>query len=82
MEETKMKMKKIANNVALQTIGYVIGGLTKVHIYAQECGFQKRDIFWGLYVDFVYNEMNKYAYYKVTGLRADGDVLSIGIEEK
>lgn len=76
-----MKMKRIANNVALQTIGYTIGGFTKVHIYVQECGFQKRDIYWGLYKDFTYDEMNKYAHCKVTGLRADGDVLYIGIEE-
>lgn len=28
-----MKMKRIANNVALQTIGYVISGFTNVYIY-------------------------------------------------
>lgn len=27
-----MKMKRIANNVALQTIGYVISGFTNVYI--------------------------------------------------
>ena len=31
-----MKMKRIANNVALQTIGYVISGFTNVYIYVRE----------------------------------------------
>lgn len=34
-----MKMKRIANNVALQTIGYVISGFTNVYIYVRECGY-------------------------------------------
>ena len=42
-----MKMKRIANNVALQTIGYVISGFTNVYIYVRECGYQKRDISFG-----------------------------------
>ena len=44
-----MKMKRIANNVALQTIGYVISRFTNVYIYVRECGYQKRDIYRGLY---------------------------------
>ena len=47
-----MKMKRIANNVALQTIGYVISGFTNVYIYVRECGYQKRDIYRGLYKHF------------------------------
>ena len=74
-----MKMKKIANNGALQTIGYVISGLTNVCIYVRECGYQKRD--GGLYKHFAHDEMNKYAYCKITELRADENVLYIGIEE-
>lgn len=57
-----MKMKRIANNVALQTIGYVISGFTNVYIYVRECGYQKRDIYRGLYKHFAHDEMNKYAY--------------------
>ena len=57
-----MKMKRIANNVALQTIGYVISGFTNVYIYVRECGYQKRDIYRGLYKHFARDEMNKYAY--------------------
>lgn len=56
-----MKMKRIANNVALQTIGYVISGFTNVYIYVRECGYQKRDIYRGLYKHFAHDEMNKYA---------------------
>ena len=53
-----MKMKRIANNVALQTIGYVISGFTNVYIYVRECGYQKRDIYRGLYKLFAHDEMN------------------------
>ena len=76
-----MKMKRIANNVAFQTIGYLISGFTKVYIYVQKCGYHKRDIYRGLYKHFTYDEMNKYAYCKTTELRADENVLYIGIEE-
>ena len=72
-----MKMKRIANNVALQTIGYVISGFTNVYIYVRECGYQKRDIYRGLYKHFARDEMNKYAYCKITELRADENVLYI-----
>ena len=43
-----MKMKRIANNVALQTIGYVISGFTNVYIYVRECGYQKAGHLQGL----------------------------------
>lgn len=76
-----MKMKRIMNNVALQTIGYTINGLANVHIYVQECGYYKRDVYTGLYKNFEYDEMSKYAYCKVMELRADENVLYIGIEE-
>ncbi len=76
-----MNMKRIANNVALQTIGYTISGLANVYIYVRECGYKKRDIYKGLYKNFAFDEMNKYAYCKVTELRADENVLYIGIEE-
>lgn len=49
-----MKMKRIANNVALQTIGYVISGFTNVYIYVRESGYQKRDIYRGLYKHFAH----------------------------
>ena len=41
----------------------------------------KRDIYRGLYKNFAHDEMNKYAYCKITELRADENVLYIGIEE-
>ena len=39
-----MKMKRIANNVALQTIGYVISGFTNVYIYVRECGYNYKKL--------------------------------------
>lgn len=75
-----MKMKKIADNVALQTIGYVTSGLTNVYIYVKECGYKKEDIYKGLYKDFEQTQMNKYAYCKVTDIKAEKNVLYIGIE--
>lgn len=69
-----MKMKRIANNVALQTIGYVISGFTNVYIYVRECGYQKRDIYRGLYKHFAHDEMNKYAYCKITELDGEENV--------
>lgn len=76
-----MKMKRIADNVALQTIGYVISGYTNVYIYVKECGYQKKDIYKGLYKDFENTEMKKYAFCKITELRAEENVVHIGIEE-
>lgn len=38
-------MKRIANNVALQTIGYVISGFEKVNIYIKEMGYKKTRYF-------------------------------------
>lgn len=76
-----MKMKRIANNVALQTIGYVISRIPERVYLVRECGYQKRDIYRGLYKHFAHDEMNKYAYCKITELRADENVLYIGIEE-
>lgn len=75
-----MRMKRIANHVALQTIGYVIGGMTNVNIYIREDGYTKERIYKGLYKDFVRDEMHKYENCKVTELRADENVLYIGIE--
>lgn len=75
-----MRMKRITNNVALQTIGYAISDFTNVNIYARKCGYKKRDIYSGLFKDFV-DEMCKYENCKVTELYADENVLYIGIEE-
>lgn len=74
-------MKKIANNTALQTIGYVISRDTNVYIYVKECGYKKQDIYKGLYKDFENTEMKKYAFCKITELRAEENVIHIGIEE-
>lgn len=75
-----MRMTRIANYVALQTIGYVIGGTTNVNIYIREDGYTKEQIYKGLYKDFVKAEMYKYENCKVSELRAEKEVLCIGIE--
>ena len=75
-----MRMKRIANYVALQTIGYVIGGMTNVNIYIREDGYTKEQIYKGLYKDFVKEEMYKYENCKVSELRAEKEILCIGIE--
>lgn len=75
-----MRMARIANYVALQTIGYVIGGTTNVNIYIREDGYTKEQIYKGLYKDFVKAEMYKYENCKVSELRAEKEVLCIGIE--
>lgn len=75
-----MRMKRIANHAALQTIGYVIGGMTNVNIYIREDGYTKEQIYKGLYKDFARDEMYKYENCKVAELRADENVLYIRIE--
>ena len=50
-----MKMKRIANNVALQTIGYVISGFTNVYIYVRNESCINDDdeavLYWRAYLD-------------------------------
>ncbi len=72
-------MKRIANNVALQTVGYVVSGLQKVNIYVKEEGYKKQDIFNGLYRDFCMNGMLTYSHCKVTEIAAKDDIICIGI---
>ena len=48
-----MKLKRIANNAALQTIGYLIGGTQRVSIETTTDGFTGHQIFFGLFRDFV-----------------------------
>ena len=74
-----MRMKRIANNVALQTILYTISGLANIHIYATGLGYFKRDIYTGLHKDF--SDRYKYESCKVTGMSANGDTVNISIEE-
>lgn len=74
-----MRMKRIANSVALQTVLYTVSGLANIHIYAAELGYFKRDIYTGIHKDF--SDKHKYENCKVTGISASGDVLNISIEE-
>lgn len=74
-----MRMKRIANNVALQTILYTISGLANIHIYAAELGYFKRDIYTGLHKDF--RDIYKYENCKVTGISASENIINISVEE-
>ena len=74
-----MRMKRIANNVALRTILYTISGLDNIHIYATELGYFKRDIYTGLHKNF--SDIYKYENCKVTGISASENTINISIEE-
>ena len=78
-EVNNMRMKQIANNVALQTILYTISGLANIHIYATELGYFKRDIYTGFHKDF--SDIYKYENCKVTGISASENTINISIEE-
>lgn len=77
-------MKKIMNNVALQTVLYVVSGLQKVRIidkgnwwYESEptVGENDRVVFEGLYKDANIPSMERHT--KVTGVHTDNDTLII-----
>lgn len=79
-------MKRIANEVALQTVLYVIGGLQKIRVidYKNEHEAQTRgdhtEIFNGLYKDRKYDTFNyKQEHAAVRSIEPDGDELVIGI---
>ena len=42
-----MKLKRIANSAALQTVGYLIRGYTQVNIYFYD-GYNKKEIYKGM----------------------------------
>lgn len=79
-----MQMKRIANNVALQTLGYLISGDTHVAIYEDKYGCFRHDdlIYKGVfhYFDVANIGMRNYSRCKVTRLDAGENILYIGIE--
>ena len=78
-----MKMKRIANNMALQTLGYIIGGTQEIEIYYRVDGYRKETVFEGAYNDFCreqFGDGEQLSHNKVTGIEADGNVLRIGID--
>lgn len=76
-----MKMNRIANHVALKTVGYVISGKTWVQVYIREMGYKRRDIYKGSFEDFSRDYLPTYANCQVTELAADENILNIGISE-
>lgn len=73
-----MKMKRVANYMALQTVLYSVGGMENLHVYSRRDGYAGNDIYRGLHKEF--KDREKYAYCKVSGITADESVLHIGIE--
>lgn len=79
-----MQMKRIARNVALQTLGYLIFGDTHVEIYEDKFGYYRREnlIYKGVFRYFDVSDvgMRNYSHCIVTRLNADENILYIGIE--
>ena len=75
-----MRKKRIANHITFQKIVNVNVGIKNVNINIIKEGYTKERIYKGLYKDFARDEMHKYENCKVTELRADENVLYIGIE--
>ena len=75
-----MKMKIIANNVALQTNSYFIHGYTQIKLYFYD-GYNRKEIFKGSLDQFFYNGEDKYSYCKVNEIDTQDNILCIGIEE-
>ena len=79
-----MKMKRIANNLALQTLGYLIGGDQEIEVYYRVDGYRKETIFKGRFSDFLKIHLSGagelLSYNRVTGIDALDDVLQIGID--
>lgn len=79
-----MKMKRIANDMAFQTLGYFIGGTQEIEVYYSADGYRKETIFQGKYNDFcrqqLFGDGEQLSHNKVAGITADGNVLRIGIE--
>lgn len=79
-----MKMKRIANDMAFQTLGYLIGGTQEIEVYYRVDGYRKETVFEGTYSDFykeqLFGDGEQLSHNKVTGIEADGNVLRIGID--
>jgi len=79
-----MKMKRIANDLALQTLTYLISGLQEIEIYYRVDGYRKETVYEGTYADFrkdqLFGSGEQLSHNKVTAVSADGNVLRIGID--
>ena len=79
-----MKMKRIANDLAFQTLGYLISGTQEIEVYYRVDGYRKETVFEGKYVDFrkdqLFGSGDEVSHNKVTAIGADGNVLRIGID--
>lgn len=82
-----MKMKRIANDLALQTLGYYIRGEQEVEVYYHIDGYRKETIFKGKFFDFDKAHLmclgngECLSRNRVTRVGALDGVLQIGIDE-
>ncbi len=80
-----MKMKRIANGLALQTLGYFIGGNQEIEVYYRIDGYRKETIFKGNYSDFFkihfMGDGELLSYNRVVRIDAFDGVLQIGIDK-
>lgn len=79
-------MKRVASNVALQTVLYIIGGLQKIRVIDYENGYEAsvrgkhKEIFRGQYKDRRYDTFNFWQERAaVRNIQPRGDELIIGI---
>lgn len=61
-----MKLKRIANNLAFQTLGYMLRGDEQVHIFLRSGVYAQRTIFEGSYAEFEGGLASTYNNYAVT----------------
>lgn len=76
-------MKRIANNVALQSLLYVVGGLQRVRVVDYKNTWTKEIdhvVFDGLYKDARFSWQEEHC--KIVSVDADGDTLVIGISTR
>ena len=79
-----MKMKRIANDLALQTIGYSIGRTQEIDVFYYVDGYQLETVFRGKFEDFekIYLTSGKeqLSYNRVMKVETKGNILCIGID--
>lgn len=72
-----MKLKRIANNLALQTLGYMLRGDEQVHSFLRSGVYAQRTIFEGSYAEFEGGLASTYNNYAVTYVGVQDNQLCI-----
>lgn len=74
---------RIANKVAFGTISYLLTGDTHLNIKFQRMGYWKEEIFDGKFSELRKNRSlyDRLGNMPVTAIYAEGDVMTLGVEE-